>query len=70
MTQNQALLSFLKKHSKGITTWQAFEIGITCLWKRIAEIEQSGHKIERQDINSTNRYGNHCRVTRYRLEKP
>ena len=68
MTQKQALLTYLKRHQKGVTTWQAFELGITCLWKRISELEVDGHKIERTDVHGTNRYGHHCKVTRYRLE--
>ena len=68
MNQKQALLAYLKRHQKGVTTWQAFELGITCLWKRISELESDGHKIERTDVHGTNRYGHHCKVTRYRLE--
>ena len=68
MTQKQALLAYLKRHQKGVTTWQAFELGITCLWKRISELEADGNKIERTDVHGTNRYGHHCKVTRYRLE--
>jgi hypothetical protein len=67
MTQNQALLAYMKRHPKGVTTWQAFEIGITCLWKRISELEALGHKIERTDVHGVNRYGNPCKVVRYRL---
>ena len=68
-TQKQALLEYLKKHPKGITTWQAFDLGITCLWKRISDLEAKGHKIERTDVHKTNRYGNPCKVVRYRLTK-
>ena len=39
-TQCQRLLAYLKKHRKGITTMEAFEhLRITCLHKRIAEID-------------------------------
>jgi len=43
-TQCQRLLAYLKKHrSKGITTMEAFrELGITCVHKRIAELEGIG----------------------------
>lgn len=67
-TQNEALLTYLKRHSKGVTTWTAFEqLGITCIWKRIGELESQGHKIERQNVHGKNRYGNPCTVVRYRL---
>ena len=37
--QRQRLLAYLRKHRKGITTMEAFrELGITCVHKRIAEI--------------------------------
>jgi hypothetical protein len=43
MTQKQALLAYLKSHSKGITTWVAFDaLGISCVHKRISELEKDG----------------------------
>lgn len=42
-TQCQRLLAYLRKNRKGITTMEAFrELGITCVHKRIAELEQEG----------------------------
>lgn len=39
-TQCQRLLAYLRKNRKGITTMEAFrELGITCVHKRIAELE-------------------------------
>ena len=41
-TQCQRLLAYLKKNRKGITTMEAFEhLRITCLHKRIAELERT-----------------------------
>jgi hypothetical protein len=41
-TQCQRLLAYLKKHRKGITTMEAFEhLRITCVHKRIAELERT-----------------------------
>ena len=69
-TQKQALLEYLKKHPKGITTWVAFDaLGISCVHKRIYDLQADGHKIERLPVEGINRYGNPCRVTRYRLLK-
>ena len=69
-TQKQALLEYLKKHPKGITTWVAFDaLGISCVHKRIKDLEEDGHKIERMSVDGVNRYNNPCRVTRYRLLK-
>lgn len=66
-TQKAAILEYCKKHKKGITTWTAFELGVTCLWKRISELEQDGHHFNRETIEGTNRYGNPCRVVRYSI---
>ena len=42
-TQCQRLLAYLKKNRKGITTMEAFEhLRITCVHKRIADIEEIG----------------------------
>ena len=69
MNQQDALLTYLRRHNKGVTTWVAFDqLGITCLWKRISELEAKGHKIARYDVHGVNRYGNACKVTRYILE--
>lgn len=42
-TQCQRLLAYLRRHKNGITTMEAFrELGITCVHKRIAELECEG----------------------------
>ena len=42
-TQCQRLLAYLRKNRKGITTMEAFrELGITCVHKRIGELEEVG----------------------------
>jgi hypothetical protein len=42
-SQCQRLLAYLKKHRKGITTMEAFEhLRITCVHKRISELEEVG----------------------------
>jgi len=42
-TQCQRLLVYLKKNRRGITTMEAFEhLRITCVHKRIAELEEEG----------------------------
>ena len=40
-TQCQRLLAYLRKNKRGITTMEAFrELGITCVHKRISDIEE------------------------------
>lgn len=66
-SQNEALYNYLLNH-KGITTWEAMDkLGISCIHKRCAELEQQGHKIMRVWLEGKNRYGNKSRVIRYQL---
>ena len=45
-TQCQRLLAYLSKNRKGITTMEAFQhLGITCVHKRISELEDIGKEI-------------------------
>lgn len=40
-SQCQRLLAYLRKNRKGITTMEAFQhLGITCVHKRISELEE------------------------------
>lgn len=51
-SQCQRLLAYLKRHKKGITTMEAFrELGICCLHKRIAELEESLHYCKRKNTH-------------------
>ena len=77
-TQCQRLLAYLRKNRKGITTMEAFrELGITCVHKRIAELEgafdtfphppwvEFRHKITRtRELTATG-----STVTRYKLAR-
>lgn len=66
-SQNDALLNYLTNHV-GITTWEAMDkLGISCVHKRVSELEEKGHKIDRVWLEGKNRYGNKCRVIRYQL---
>jgi hypothetical protein len=42
-SQCQRLLAYLRKNRRGITTMEAFrKLGITCVHKRIADLEEVG----------------------------
>jgi hypothetical protein len=58
MTQNEALLAYLKKHHF-ITRVQAASkpLLIMNLWSRIAELEEQGHRFDRRPY--TTRTGKH-----------
>jgi hypothetical protein len=74
-TQCQRLLVYLKKHRKGITTMEAFEhLRITCVHKRIAELEECIHRDERTQTlyqviidRKPERTASGSIVTRYKL---
>ncbi len=76
-TQCQRLLAYLKKHRKGITTMEAFrELGITCVHKRMAEIDgmpivaPDGHCAGWINITRTpERATSGAIVTRYKLAR-
>ena len=76
-SQCQRLLAYLKKNRKGITTMEAFQhLGITCVHKRIAEIDgapewnnktQDVHTIS--IIRTPERTASGSTVTRYKLSR-
>ena len=76
-TQCQRLLAYLRKNRKGITTMEAFrELGITCVHKRIAELEftQIGVDEDKYPICPTitrtkERTATGSTVTRYKLKR-
>ena len=74
-TQNQRLLAYLRKNRKGITTMEAFEhLRITCLHKRISELENSwefdGKTFASPNITRTKeRTASGSIVTRYKLAR-
>jgi hypothetical protein len=78
-SQCQRLLAYLRKHRKGITTMEAFrELGITCVHKRIAELETIPYPYKLRDeviwvtaaISRTReKTASGATVTRYKLSR-
>jgi hypothetical protein len=74
-SQPQRLLAYLKKNRKGITTMEAFEhLRITCVHKRISELENSwefdGKTFVLPNITRTKeRTASGSIVTRYKLAR-
>lgn len=67
--QRDRLLSWLKQH-RAITTKGAIEqLAIYRVSERIRELLAEGHDISRERITVHNKYGEECRVARYRLIK-
>ncbi len=67
-TQNQRLLEYLAAHQDGITPMIAWEkLGIYRLSGRIHDLRNQGYHIESDTAVVENRWGEECRVARYRL---
>lgn len=67
-TQCDRLIDYLEKHEKGITQVEASnELGILRLASRISELRDEGFCIAKDMVSVTNRYGEKCKVARYRL---
>lgn len=65
--QNERLLAYLQTHREidPLTAWA--ELGIYRLGARVFDLRESGHKIETERVEVDNRFGEPCRVARYRL---
>jgi len=68
MTQNEAVLEYMKDHG-GITTWDAINVlHVTRLSARIADLRESGYKISTRSVKvPATFYGKQTTVTEYRL---
>lgn len=68
MTQNEKILKFMMTHKNGITPLQAMDhFGCMRLSGRIHDLRECGYNISSELVDVKNRYGNTCRVARYRL---
>lgn len=66
-TQCQRILDYMIDHGS-ITQLQALkDLGVFRLASRISELRKQGHQISSQMVKVENRYGETCRVKRYRL---
>lgn len=69
MTQEEAIVKFLEKHS-WISPMQAFEyLGITKLATRVSEMKQKGFVFEDEDVTKKTRYGRTATFKKYRIIK-
>lgn len=67
-TQNQRLFEYLCSHQDGITPIESWEkLGIYRLSGRIFDLRNQGYHIESDTAVVENRWGEECRVARYRL---
>lgn len=67
--QCKRLLGYMRTH-KGITQFEAIgSLGILRLASRISELKKDGNVIDSERIKVTNRFGETCYVSEYRLVK-
>lgn len=67
MTQNEAVLSYMRRHGS-ITPLDAInDLGILRLGARIWELKHDGYKISSALENGTNKHGEAVRYARYTL---
>ncbi|AQH05700.1 hypothetical protein A9R05_42540 (plasmid) [Burkholderia sp. KK1] len=70
MNHCERLLTHLERTGP-ITPMEAWsELGIYRLGARIFDLKAQGHEIVREIVAVSNRYGEECRVARYRLVPP
>lgn len=68
MTQNEKILKFMMTHKNGITPLQAMDhFGCMRLSGRIHDLREMGYSISSEIVKVKNRYGDDCRVSRYKL---
>lgn len=68
MTQQRAILNYMRENGT-ITPMEAFsELGITKLATRISELTKQGIQIEKERVAMINRYGNTTIYMKYRLK--
>lgn len=69
MNQEQRILNYMKDFGS-ITPLDAMrEFGIMRLASRISDLKKRGYKISREYEKSVNRYGEHTKYARYKLEE-
>jgi len=67
-TQCDRVLEYMKTHD-GITQMDALnEIGVWRLASRISDLRRIGYIISKSMVSVKNRYGEKCRIAKYRLE--
>lgn len=67
MTQNERVLAYLEQFGS-ITQLEAYSvIGVMRLASRISDLKRQGYRIVSVSEEVKNRYGEKCRVKRYRL---
>lgn len=66
-TQNERIIDYIKRFG-GITQFEAMQdLGVMRLASRISDLKRLGYPVESERIVVKNRYGEECRIKRYKL---
>lgn len=66
-TQNERIIDYIKRFG-GITQFEALrDLGVMRLASRISDLKRLGYPVESERIVVKNRYGEECRIKRYKL---
>lgn len=67
-TQCARVLEYIEEHG-GITQFEALQdLGVMRLASRISNLKKEGYRITDEWVDVKNRFGETCRVKRYKLE--
>ena len=66
-TQERRILSYMEEYGSITQTEAFFDLGVMRLASRISSLRKQGYKIESTLEKVKNRYGESCRIKRYRL---
>lgn len=66
-SQNQRIIEYINEFGS-ITQFEALrDLGVMRLASRISDLKRLGYPVESEMVSVVNRYGEECRVKRYRL---
>ena len=66
MSQKELILKYINDFGY-ITSFQAYELGITQLATRIKELKAKGYQFKTEDVRTKNRYGKPSHYYKYYL---
>lgn len=68
-SQSQRVLDYIAQYG-GITQYEALrDLGVMRLASRISELRKKGHKFTTEWVGVENRFGETCKVKRYKIDK-
>lgn len=66
-TQNERIIDYINKFGSITQIQASADLGVMRLASRISDLRRLGYPVESEMIKVKNRYGEDCKVKRYRL---